>query len=161
MNYSVTVLNADYGYLNHISWQKAISLIYKGKADIVEATNKIISNIDKSVQYFIPKIIKLVKFVNQIYKNKIPYSKFNIFIRDNYTCQYCGIKLVKNQCTIDHIVPRVKGGKSSWTNCVCACKICNNQKADRDLKDTPFQLKKVPVRPNIADFIRLKMKSRR
>jgi 5-methylcytosine-specific restriction endonuclease McrA len=155
---NVTVLNADYNYLNNISWQKAIVLIFKGKAEIIKATNTIISNVDKSVQYFVPKVIKLINYVNQIYKNKIPYSKFNIFIRDNYTCQYCGVKLTKNECTIDHVKPKVKGGKSSWYNCVCACRRCNNFKADRDISDTPFQFKKLPTRPSIADFIRLKSK---
>ncbi len=158
MDQNVIVLNADYAYINAISWQKAIILLYKGIAETVKESSRIVSNVDKSVQFIVPKVIKLVNLVTKIFKNKIPYSKYNVFIRDEYTCQFCGVKLKKRECTIDHVVPKVKGGLSSWNNCVCACKRCNNLKGDKDMEDTPYQFKRVPKRPSVSDFIRLKSK---
>ncbi len=153
---NVIVLNADYSYLNSVSWENAITLIYKNVAIAVKETNHIVSNVDKTFQFFVPKVIKLVRFVNQVFKGRIPYSKRNVFIRDDFTCQYCGDKLTEKQCTIDHVIPRAKGGASKWDNCVCSCKRCNNLKADKSLSQISMNLKHHPIAPSIADFIRKK-----
>ncbi len=155
---NVIVLNADYSYLNSVSWENAITLIYKNVAIAIKETDRIVSNVDKTFQFLVPKVIKLVRFVNQVFKGRIPYSKRNVFVRDDFTCQYCGDKLTEKQCTIDHVIPRAKGGKSEWSNCVCSCKDCNNWKADKDLYKISLSLKHQPIQPSVADFIRKKSK---
>lgn len=152
----VVVLNSDYTFMGNIDWKRSIVLLYQGKAETIKDSDKTVYNHNKTCSYIIPKVIRLIKYVTQIFKNKIPYSKSNVFIRDNYICQYCGIKMEKKQCTIDHIVPKSKGGISSWENCTTSCKNCNNYKGDYDLKDISLTLKKKPVQPNVSDFNRIK-----
>ncbi len=153
---SVVVLNADYQYINSISWQKAICLLYKDKAETIKKSAKIVYNESKTHSFVIPVVIRLIKYVKQVYQNKIPYSKRGVFIRDGYVCQYCGDELIRSNATIDHIVPKAKGGKTSWKNCVCSCKKCNNLKGDKNLYDTQFVLKSTPKRPKVSDYIRIK-----
>ena len=155
---SVTVLNADFQYINQISWQKAICLLYKDKAKTVRHSDRTIYNEDRTVSFVIPVVIRLVRYIKQVYHNAIPYSKRGVFTRDQYICQYCGETLNQSNATVDHIIPKAKGGKTSWVNCVCSCKRCNNMKGDRDLHDTPFNLKKIPIRPKVADYIRIQSK---
>ena len=152
----VQVLNADYSFLHNITWQKAVTLLCKGKVEVVKESKRIISNFDKSVTIVLPMIVRVIKFVSRIYKNKVPYSKKGVFTRDRNTCQYCDTVLNTNKCTIDHVIPKAKGGKSSWTNCVTSCSACNNEKGDKDLNDTRFYLNRSPVKPLISDFLRLK-----
>ena len=142
--------------MGNVEWQRSIVLLYQGKAEIIKETEKVIYNTDKSYSYVVPRVIRLIQYVTQIFKNKIPYSKSNVFLRDRFKCQFCGKKLVKNECTVDHVVPKAKGGKSSWINCVTACKRCNGEKGDRDLYDTHFRLLREPVAPSVADFARIK-----
>lgn len=156
---NVIVLNANYEYLNSINWQKAVTLVFQEKVDVIAWYDDVVSNNSKTFEMFIPKVIRLVKMVRKLYKNKVPYSKRNIFTRDKFTCQFCNDKLVLDECTVDHVVPKAKGGKSTWENCVCACKTCNHSKGDRNLKETGMFLKSKPYMPTINEFIQLKMKA--
>jgi 5-methylcytosine-specific restriction endonuclease McrA len=156
---NVIVLNSDYSFMGNIDWKRSIVLLYQGKAETIKETNKVIHNSDKTYSFIVPKVIRLISYVTQIFKNKIPYSKTNIFVRDNYICQYCNKKLTKNECTIDHVVPKSKGGISSWENCVTSCKLCNNYKGDMDLNKINLYLKKTPIQPSVSDFTRIKSKT--
>ncbi|HRU40063.1 MAG TPA: HNH endonuclease, partial [Candidatus Goldiibacteriota bacterium] len=78
------------------------------------------------------------------------FSKKSVFIRDNYQCQYCGCHSVKP--TIDHIIPRCKGGKNDWTNTVTACHACNNKKGDRTLKEAGMKLIRQPAEPKFMVY---------
>jgi hypothetical protein len=77
----------------------------------------------------------------------VKYSRRNVLQRDNYTCQYCGHRFPKQQLTLDHIIPKSKGGRSSWTNVVTCCKACNADKGDRLLTDLGWKLLKKPTQP--------------
>lgn len=158
-NMSVAVLNSDFTYLGMIPWERSIVLLYQNKAESVKETDTVIHNHDKSVSYTIPKIIRLINHVSSLYKRKMGYSKRNIFLRDGYTCQYCGKKLELHECTIDHVKPKIAGGKSSWLNCVCACKRCNSFKDDKFLEDINMSLIKEPYTPSTADIMRLRFKN--
>ncbi len=153
---NVAVLNADFTYIGMIPWERSIVLLYQGKAETVKETKTTIYNQDRSHSFIVPKIIRLVSFVRSLYSNKIPYSKRNIFVRDKHSCQYCGKKMTPSECTVDHIVPKAHRGKSSWENCVCSCKRCNNIKGDLPLDKCEVFLRKRPYKPNAADFIRLR-----
>ncbi len=153
---SVIVLNADYSFLSNIDWQRSVVLLYQNKAEVVKESSKIVYNIGKTFSCVIPKVIRLINYVTQVHKNKLPYSKSNIFIRDKYTCQYCMKKMKSNQCTVDHVIPKAKGGKSTWLNCVTSCRSCNSSKGDMDLKDFRYVLLREPYQPTVSDFIRLR-----
>lgn len=167
---SVIVLNADNTYIGSISWQKSITLLVKGKVVMVKATDRVITNVSNSVQFVVPKVVRLIRFIKNVYKkSNVPYSKKSVFIRDQYTCQYCGGHLEKRECTVDHIKPKALGGLTSWTNCTTACTRCNNLKNDYPLDKNgkvtvddgaggkiTLTLKKQPQRPSISHFLRAK-----
>lgn len=153
---NVFVLNSDYSYIGTIDWQRSIVLLYQGKAEIIKETERIIYNTDKSVSFIIPRVVRLIKQVKDIFKNKIGYSKYNVFLRDKFSCQYCGIKLAPNECTVDHVIPKALDGKTKWTNVVCACKKCNNMKGDKLLSELKMKLRKEPEAPSVSDFLRMK-----
>jgi 5-methylcytosine-specific restriction endonuclease McrA len=148
---AVVVLNLDYTYLNTINWQKAVTYVVSNKAEIVREADKEITNVDRSVVVKLPLVIRLLKLVKGMFHKKVPFTYKNVYIRDEYTCQYCGRH---DDLTIDHVLPRSRGGKSSFDNCVVACRICNNRKGNK-LDISP---KKRPYAPSIMEFLEKKLK---
>uniref|UniRef100_A0A6M3JS80 Putative homing endonuclease n=1 Tax=viral metagenome TaxID=1070528 RepID=A0A6M3JS80_9ZZZZ len=151
----VILLNSDYTFLNVLSWKKAVTLIVKGKVEVLKATDKIIHNMEKTVKIAIPLILRLLKLVRTLYKTKVPFSKANVIARDNFSCVYCGKK--RGNFNIDHLVPKSRGGKSTWENCVSSCKKCNSKKSNRLPSEAGMFLKKRPYQPTIHEFLQLKM----
>jgi 5-methylcytosine-specific restriction endonuclease McrA len=94
----------------------------------------------------VPEVITLTGY-DRLPAAAVTFSRRNIFKRDRYTCQYCGIQPGSEELTIDHVVPRSQGGKSNWENCVLACVACNARKADRQPTAAGMRLKHPPVRP--------------
>ena len=146
------ILNGDYSYLNTVSWQKAMKLIVKGKVTVVKYTESVIRTAE-NVIIKIPAVMKLMKLIRTIYRTKVPFSKKNVMVRDGFICQYCGSN---KQLTIDHVRPRCRGGKSTFENCVAACKNCNNKKSNKLPSEARMFLKRLPVCPTIAEFTRIK-----
>ena len=135
----VLVLNASYEPLNICTWRRAIILILKGKAEQIEHNGRLIyANLPA------PTVIRLRHYVSIPYK-EISLSRRNILHRDSYTCQYCGIK--RHDLTIDHIVPRSRGGIDAWDNVVAACLKCNVKKGNRTPKEADMRLRIPPRRP--------------
>jgi len=149
------VLNGDYTFLNTVGWQRAICLMLKGKTEVLKYTDRVIRCVDGS-EIRIPLVMKLIKVIRMIYKNKVPFTKKNIFVRDGFQCQYCGDN---DQLTIDHIIPTSRGGKNTFENCVAACRPCNNKKGNRTPNEIHMYLKKMPYAPTISEFFRIKMKA--
>ena len=151
----VIVLNADYTYLHSINWKRAINLVKKGKVEVLKNTDQVIAGFNEKV--CVPLIVRLMRFVRRIYKNKIPLQRKNIFVRDEYICQYCG-KNCKTSPTIDHIIPRSRGGEQSWKNSVTACIKCNQKKGNKTPTEAKMALIKKPIQPTINEFALRKMK---
>jgi len=154
---TVILLNSDYSYLNTIGWKKAMRLVAKGKVEVLHASDKILRNAEKTWKMLLPKVIRLIKLVRTVYRTRVPFSKRNVLHRDKFICQYCGIK--SNKMTIDHVIPKSRGGKSTFENCVAACKPCNNKKNDRTPNEAHMPLRKQPFQPTIMEFIQMKMKA--
>lgn len=152
----VILLNSDYSFLNVISWKRAIRLMVKGKAEVVKSSEKTIRNAERTVELIIPKVLRLMDLVKSVYKNRVPFSKRNVFVRDDFTCAYCGC--TEERLTIDHIIPKSKGGGSSFENCVASCKPCNNKKNDRTPQQAGMNLRFKPHTPTIMEFFIIKMK---
>lgn len=94
----------------------------------------------------VPEVVALSDY-DRLPSAAVSFSRRNIFKRDHYTCQYCGVQPGSEELTIDHVVPRAQGGISSWTNCVLACVTCNKRKADRTPQQAGLRLRKPPIRP--------------
>lgn len=151
------VLNADYSYLNTVQWQKAIKMIEKRKVEVLKESEKTIRNYEGTWERKIPLVLKLVYMVRTVYRNKIPYSPKNLYIRDRHTCQYCG---ARQDLTIDHVLPRSRGGKTTFKNCVVSCKTCNIiKKRNRTPEEAGMKLKRQPYEPTVMEFLTYKMKS--
>lgn len=157
MTNSIILLNADYTFLNFVDFKKALALMTKEKIEVIKFSDKEIKTFSGSVK--IPSIIKLVYLIKSIYKRKILYSKNNIYLRDGYTCVYCGNKFEKNQLTIDHIIPKSRGGKDSYLNCVTSCKSCNSKKSNKLIDELGLILKFKPYEPSLYDIIILRLKN--
>jgi len=156
---NVIVLNSDYSFLSYTTWKRAIRLIYQGKAEVIKSNllNKVVRNVTGLYEYVIPIAIRLLKVIREVYRKSVPYSKQNVIARDGM-CMYCGSKNL-NDLTIDHVVPKSRGGRSTWENCVAACKHCNNKKGDRTPSEAHMWLIKQPKMPTIHEFAQLKLKS--
>lgn len=151
----VIILNGDYTFLNTVDWKRALCLIMKGKTEVLKYAKDVIRRADGSV-IRLPLVMKLIKVIRLIYKNKVPFTKKNILVRDGYKCQYCGSN---RELTIDHVIPSSRGGKNSFENCITACKPCNNKKSNRTPREANMFFRKQPTAPTISEFFRIKMKS--
>ena len=148
------VLNGDFTFLNTVGWKRAICLVIKGKTEVLKYADRVIRCVDGS-EIRIPLVMKLIKVIRMIYKNKVPFTKKNIFVRDGFKCQYCGSN---KQLTIDHLVPTSKGGKSNFENCITACKPCHIKQYNIAPSQALMYVKKIPHAPTISEFFRIKMK---
>lgn len=153
---SVLVLNADFIPLNlvpisTISWQDAFTLITKGHATPIKFyENKYVNT--PSTRYPVPSVI-IVKEYKKFTKHA-KWSKFNVKLRDDFKCQYCGKRFSENSLTIDHVKPKSQGHRHSWTNSVSACKPCNQRKKDK----TGIKPMREPYRPTYHELAKKFMK---
>jgi len=146
----VLVLNQNYEPMTITDAKKAIILIYLEKAELVEKyDSKMIKAI--SVSFPLPSIVRLTRFIN-VPRKRIVLSRKNIIKRDGHRCQYCGT--TNGPITVDHVIPKGRGGLDSWENLVCACTSCNNRKGDRLPEEAGMKLLSRPVKPNHIFFLR-------
>jgi len=154
---NVLLLNADYTPLGVISWRKAVRLMAKGKVEVVKYGDKVLYNMERTVKFVLPLVLKLIKFIRTIFKNKVPFNKRNVLIRDNFTCAYCGTRSL-TKMSFDHITPKSKGGKSTFENVVTCCVPCNHKKDNKTCKQADMWPKYVkPTQPTIMEFIRIQI----
>lgn len=149
MNKRVLVLNQDYTPLTICSVQRAFLLIFLCKAELVSQFE---GQFLRTVTRHFPKpaVIRISKYISIPYKG-VELSRQNVFKRDSYECQYCG---TKTELTLDHVLPRSRKGRSSWTNLVTACKSCNARKGDSLPEEAGFTLKVRPYKPSFILFLR-------
>lgn len=124
----VLVLNATYEPLNVVSVRRAVVLLLKRKAEVVEAAEAWLRSERTSIP--LPLVIRLVYFVRIPRYFSLPLSRRAVLARDHYTCQYCGAQPGKANLTIDHVLPRSRGGETRWDNVVTACAPCNRRKGN-------------------------------
>jgi 5-methylcytosine-specific restriction endonuclease McrA len=150
MNRKVLVLNHNYEPLSVCNVKKAVVLLYLGKAELVEAHDgKFLHSVTVAIPF--PSIVRLSIYVRVPFK-KIVLSRKNILRRDGHRCQYCSKSDVA--LTVDHVIPRARGGEDTWENLVCACVKCNNKKGDRSPSEAHMPLVRRPIRPNHVMFLR-------
>ena len=146
------VLNASYEPLRVVDLERAIYYLMTGKAEVVETYDRVVRSVSMSIQH--PKVIKLVKYVKLKKRlQQAKYSRKNILARDKMICQYCSIKCTTKTATLDHVVPKSRGGENSWTNLVTCCKKCNNKKDDKTPQEARMKLLCEPVKPHQSKLI--------
>jgi 5-methylcytosine-specific restriction endonuclease McrA len=147
----VLVLNASYEPLNVCSLRRAHVLVWKGKAEVLESHGPPIRS--SSSTFTRPHVIRLVAYVRVPRGVTKRISRRVLFARDGWKCVYCGTG--SNRLTLDHVVPRSRGGTSVWENVVTSCAPCNHRKGDRLLEETSMSLRSPPRPPTPVLFIRL------
>jgi 5-methylcytosine-specific restriction endonuclease McrA len=149
LNEPVLILNVNYEPIHVCNTKRALSLVFTAKAEIVlNGRGTIRSSV---AEFEIPSVIKLRYMVKRP-RVAITLSKREILRRDDYTCQYCGRKT--SQLTVDHIMPRHRGGEHSWTNLVAACPPCNRRKGGHSLELANMQLIRQPFEPSPSAYYR-------
>ncbi len=153
MNFSVLVLNASYEAINICNVRRAIKMLVNGVACAEKESDMEIRS--PSVRFRIPSVIRLFRYV-RIPRQTVKFSRRNVLLRDQHTCQYCGNKFPAAMLTLDHIEPSSRGGVTSWENVVAACRRCNVTKGNR----TPREARMMPLRkrykaPHIVQFLHL------
>jgi 5-methylcytosine-specific restriction endonuclease McrA len=149
----VLVLNASLEPLHIVSVRRAVVLLLKEKAEVVEAARAKIRSENMALD--MPLVIRLVYFVRVPHRLLIPLTRRTILARDQYSCQYCGAQPPKGQLTLDHVIPRSRGGGHSWDNVVAACIPCNQRKGDRTPEEAGMSLRVVPAAPRYAAVVLL------
>ncbi len=139
------VLNADYRPLSYYPlslwpWQEAVKAVFLERVDIVAEYDCVVRS--PSTDMRIPSVVVLKDYVRP--RKEVAFTRFNLFLRDGFECQYCG---AKGELTFDHVIPRSKGGLTSWENVVAACALCNFRKGSRSLKKAGLSLRRRPRRP--------------
>jgi 5-methylcytosine-specific restriction endonuclease McrA len=148
MEKRVLVLNLDHSPVAVVSPQKAIVLLLLEKANCLSTYGLLeIRTVSRSFEY--PAVIRLNDYKNIPYRGVL-LNRVNLFRRDGGECQYCGSR---RHLTIDHVIPRSKGGKTSWTNLVTACNRCNVNKGDKTPEQAGLILKKEPFKPSLSYFL--------
>jgi 5-methylcytosine-specific restriction endonuclease McrA len=139
---AVLVLNATFEPLSVVSGRRAVVLVLAERAEHLHGTGRVLRSERLVIEE--PSVVRLTRFVQVPYDRPQALSRRAVFVRDEHRCQYCGARAD----SIDHVVPRSRGGTHTWENVVAACRRCNTRKRDRLLHETPFILRKAPRPPH-------------
>jgi 5-methylcytosine-specific restriction endonuclease McrA len=147
MRDSVLVLNQNYEPLNICSVRRALNLVLLGKAELLEAARGHIASASRHFPF--PSVIRLYHLIKRP-RPRVKLTRKEVFIRDAYTCQYCGVR--SSHLTIDHVIPRSRGGLHTWDNVVAACQPCNHRKGGKSLAEARMALKHQPREPRAGQY---------
>lgn len=144
-HFPALVLNADYRPLSYYPlslwpWQEAIKAAWLDRVNILSEYDEVVSSPSTTIR--IPSVVVLKEYVKP--QKRVAFTRFNLFLRDEFTCQYCGST---GDLTFDHVVPRAHGGITSWENVVAACSPCNLRKGSRSLRHSGLSLSRPPRKP--------------
>ncbi len=163
----VLVLNRVYQPVHITSVRRAFSLLYQGVVKAIDeefqlfdfeswsalsaASHDAIATVDRRIR--VPRVIVLLAY-EHLPKTRVRFSRFNIYARDESTCQYCGAKFRRADLNLDHVIPRSRGGTTNWENVVCSCIACNLRKGGRTPDEAGMRLLKHPSRPRWTPMFR-------
>lgn len=149
MGSKVLVLNQDYQAISLCSAERAFVLVFLQKAELIcDHKALVLRSVDHTFPY--PSIIRLNRFIHLPYK-RVSLSRTNVYKRDGYQCVYCSRR---ESLTLDHVLPRSRGGKDSWHNLVTACQRCNTEKGDRTPEEAEMRMAHKPFRPSFIMYLR-------
>lgn len=150
------VLNADYRPLSYFPlslwpWQEAVKAVWLHRVEVLARYEEVVRS--PSTEIHIPSVVVLKDYVHP--QKRVAFTRFNLFLRDEFRCQYCG---ARGELTFDHVVPRSRGGTTSWENVVAACAKCNLRKGASSLARAGMSLRRTPRRP---DAVKLRNQGRK
>ncbi|MCB2055915.1 MAG: HNH endonuclease [Geminicoccaceae bacterium] len=148
------VLNADYQPLSYFPlslwhWQETVKAIFLDRVAVVSHYDRVIRSPGR--QFRLPSVVALKEYVPQ--NRRPPFTRFNLFLRDRFTCQYCGHGFPAQELTFDHLVPRSRGGRTSWANIVTACNRCNLSKGNRLPQECGMRPSHAPEMPTMWQLL--------
>lgn len=140
------VLVLDQGYAPHrvVHWQRAICMLFGGKVEVLEEYDEVVRS--PSIVIRMPAVVRLLTGARRR-PRAVRFSRFNVLLRDGFMCQYCGGRPHARELTMDHVVPRAKGGATRWINVVAACRACNHRKGMRTPEEARMALLRTPHEP--------------
>lgn len=150
MSKQVLVLNASYEPLSLVSVRRAIVLLLREKAELIDGTTETLRSATRTM--VVPLVIRLKKYVKLPHR-RVPPTRSAIMLRDGYVCQYCGITPGRTHLTVDHVMPRSRGGEQNWPNLVTACKGCNQKKGSNTPDEAMMSLVRKPVEPSYVALV--------
>jgi 5-methylcytosine-specific restriction endonuclease McrA len=152
------LLSQSYEPIQVISWQRAFTLLTLGKIEVLHEYDD--RNVRTTTLVFkMPAVVRLLQTFRRR-SRPIKFSRVNIFARDKYRCQYCGVRRSISDLTYDHVVPRAQGGKTTWTNVVAACVDCNYRKGARTPEQAGMRLLTAPIQPRWIQVVTLRLSQR-
>lgn len=169
---STLILNQHYRPHEVVDWKDAVTRMFSGKLEVLVQYDEVIGHISHQTLNTFPELKKALRQVSHVMggtevesitikvpavvvlnrklhnsKSGVKFSKVNVSLRDNFSCQYCGVKLPMSQLNYDHVLPRSKGGKTVWDNIVMACYPCNDRKGNMLVHEAGMKLLSVPIKP--------------
>lgn len=147
MKNAVLVLNQNYEPLNVCNVRRALVLVLGGKAEVLQENGHVVAT--ARMVYKVPSVIRLAYYIKRP-RPRVKLSRREVFMRDNHTCQYCGHR--GGDLTIDHVIPRSRGGLHTWDNVVSACRPCNHRKGGKSVAEAHMQLRIQPFEPRAGTY---------
>lgn len=146
------VLSQGYAPLHIVSWQKAVTMFFDGKVEVVSEYDEDIRSVSLTIK--MPAVVRLVRAHRFVHRAAGPrFTRTNVLLRDGMRCQYCGVApRSPRQLNFDHVVPRARGGRTCWENIVTACLACNARKGCKTPQEAGMALRRAPVRPRSLPF---------
>jgi len=151
------LLTQGYEPVKIIPWQRAMTLLVLDKVDIVEEYDAEIRATSLIIK--VPAVVRLRKAFRR-HAKPVKFSRVNIYARDGYRCQYCGTKCTIDGLTYDHVLPRSRGGRTSWDNIVSCCYACNSKKANRTPAEAHMALRMTPARPTWVPAVQIRVSAK-
>lgn len=148
------LLNATYEPIKIVHWQRAMVLWAQGKVEIVETHDREARAV--TFTFRLPSVVRLLRFVRIRHRaDYVPFTRANIYARDEFTCQYCGDVFDSEDLSFDHVVPAAQGGKRTWDNIATACIPCNKRKDNRTPAEAGMTLIRQPRKPTSSPALRV------
>jgi len=154
---STLLLSQSYEPIKIIGWQRAITLLFLGKVEVIEEYTDAVRSVSFVLK--IPAVVRLLRGFRRHHK-PVKFSRVNIYARDSYTCQYCGKRLGVDELTYDHVQPRSQGGRTDWTNIVTCCHECNRSKGGRTPRQAGMTLRATPTQPDWVPAVTIRVSLR-
>ncbi len=149
------LLNASFEPLQVIPWQKAVTLLWQGKVEVVEFHDREVRGVSVTIR--LPSVLRLLRFIRPSSERRpVRLSRANLFARDRFQCQYCGTRHSSNDLTFDHVVPVSRGGRKTWGNIVTSCVPCNRRKGGRTPEEARMRLVRPPRKPLWAPVLTIR-----
>jgi len=145
------MLDQSYTPIQVVGWQRAVTLLFQGKVEVIEEHDEEVHSISFSIK--IPSVIRMLTRLKSKRKVPVKFTRANIFARDGCKCGYCGEKKETCELTFDHVNPVSQGGRKTWENIITACVDCNSRKAGRTPQQAGMRLLKTPKQPVWAQVV--------